>query len=180
MISDIVSVLGFLGRISDKADRELKEKDLFSATKNIIINFIETSIKLLADASNNKQYVIAVKIPAANGYSLVLITEDKIDTVWDHTKIVIFAKYKLTLKQQQYIIDMIINMSTTVYEKNYFNTKRSNVYLYEKSNNPINYKQIKEIDKEYYIPIVGIEKRLEELKNGDWDSYIMTSILELG
>ncbi len=180
MISDIISVLGFLGKINDKADRELKEKELFNATKNIIIDFIETSIKLMNDKSNNKQYVIGIKSNGHMPHITMIIADKKEDMIWDITRIEIANKYKFTKKQEQNIISIIINMPPTVYNGNLFSSRDDKLYMFKVTEIISNSIQIDEVNNYYYSPTAGIVKRLEELKQGDWDSYIMTSILELG
>lgn len=46
MISNIISLLGFLRNINDSNERSLKEQELFEAVKQLMIEFLEFTTKI--------------------------------------------------------------------------------------------------------------------------------------
>lgn len=131
------------------------------------------------DKTFSQEYQICVGVNSNIGVSLCDIRENNIALLYTS---IYFLKsnYKLTTKQTDMILHILNEMTPKIIEKTYigFGDKNGQSVFFH-----IESKQYEEVMDRSYLTLTNIvilPQRLEEIKKGDWDNLIKTSIKELG
>ena len=180
MISDIISLLGFLRDINDNNERSVKEQELFEVVKQLMIEFLEFITKNMNDKTFFQEYQICLGLKHISGSSLCDIGENNVALLYTS---IYFLKsnYKLTTKQTDMILDILNEMTPKIIEKTYISfledKDSQSIFFHIRSSK---YQEVMDRSCSTLTNIVMLPQRLEEIKKGDWDNLIKTSIKELG